>query len=67
MSIYFLSTDTLNIKPLIMDKEWSPEALNGFEATPGAAGASPASVASTSSEERAIRRIVGRWGAEWMS
>lgn len=63
----FLFTETLNIKPLIMDKEWSPEAPNGVEATPGEGGASPAPVASTSSEERAIRRIVGRWGAEWMS
>lgn len=56
----------INIKPLSKD-EWSPDAPVGVEAT-GAAGrlAGPAT-ASTSSEERALRRVMGRWGTEWLS
>ncbi|CAH4029877.1 unnamed protein product [Pieris brassicae] len=48
--------DTLNIKPLSKAKEWSPEASLGVEAAREMAVQSPAEMASTSSEERAIRR-----------
>ncbi|XP_072944769.1 uncharacterized protein [Epargyreus clarus] len=70
--------DTLNIKPLSKDKEWSPDTSSGVGAT-GVMGShehDPAmEIASTSSEERAIRRSNGpqwptdhplpppRWGA----
>lgn len=60
----------LNIKPLSKDLEWSLDASAGavMEAT-GAAGAdaSAAPIACSSSEERALRRVVGRWGTEWLS
>lgn len=62
--------DTLNIKPLSKDNEWSRDAPLGVEATgvAGSYGQGPAvPLASTSSEERAIRRVMGRWGAEWLS
>lgn len=60
--------ESLNIKPLSEDVEWSPAASKGVEATGVAASAqAPAEMASTSSEERAIRRVMGRWGAEWLS
>ncbi len=58
--------DMLNIKPLSEDKQWSQGAQSGAEAT----GVGPAPVEgmpSTSSEERLMRRVVGRWGAEWLS
>lgn len=62
--------DTLNIKPLSKDLEWSLDAPSGggMEAT-GAGGpeAVPAPIACSSGEERALRRVVGRWGAEWLS
>ncbi|CAB3230498.1 unnamed protein product [Arctia plantaginis] len=57
--------DTLNIKPLSKDLEWSPDAPSGVEATVGAAGGSAAPLVCTSNEEHALRRVVGRWGAEW--
>lgn len=59
----------LNIKPLSKDSEWSPMAPAGVEATgvSGSYSLDPAPLASTSSEERAIRRVMGRWGAEWLS
>lgn len=59
-----------NIKPLSKALEWSPDAPVGVGATgvAGSYGQDPASpLASTSSEERAIRRVMGRWGAEWLS
>lgn len=61
--------DMLNIKPLSEDIEWSPEAPVGVGATgAGVCGPEPtAPTVSTSGEARAIRRIVGRWGAEWLS
>lgn len=62
--------DTLNIKPLSKDLEWPLGASLGasMEATgAGGADASTAPLACTSSEERALRRVVGRWGAEWLS
>ncbi|CAK1587262.1 unnamed protein product [Parnassius mnemosyne] len=59
--------DTLNIKPLSKDIEWSPDASNGVEATGVAGFQAPVDMPSTSSEERAIRRVMGRWGAEWLS
>lgn len=70
LSVHFVVTDTLNIKPLSKDLEWSQEALSGAEATGvrEACGQGPAvPTVSTSSEERAIRRVMGRWGAEWLS
>lgn len=60
----------LNIKPLSKVNEWSPDAPVGVGITgvAGSYGQDPASpLASTSSEERAIRRVMGRWGAEWLS
>lgn len=59
--------EMLNIKPLSKDLEWSQGAPLGVEATVGAAGGSAAPDVCTSSEERALRRVVGRWGAEWLS
>lgn len=62
--------DTLNIKPLSKDLEWSPDAPVGVGAAGvgGLRGQDPAApIVSTSSEERAIRRVMGRWGAEWLS
>lgn len=62
--------DMLNIKPLSKVNEWSPDAPVGVGTTgvAGSYGQDPASpLASTSSEERAIRRVMGRWGAEWLS
>lgn len=60
--------DMFNIKPLSKD-EWSPDTLTGVEATgvEGGSPATPTDIACTSSEERALRRITGRWGAEWLS
>lgn len=62
-----LFPDTLNIKPLSQDLEWSPETPLGAGATRDVVGHAPIEMASTSSEERAIRRVTGRWGAEWLS
>lgn len=60
--------DTLNIKPLSQDLEWSLGAPAGVGATREMDGVlAPTDVATTSSEERAIRRVTGRWGAEWLS
>lgn len=56
----------INIKPLSKD-EWSPDTPLGVEATGVRHLADPTTTASTSSEERAIRRVMGRWGAEWLS
>ncbi|OWR52200.1 hypothetical protein KGM_201012 [Danaus plexippus plexippus] len=62
------SKDTLNIKPLSQDLEWSQEAPVGVEAARDVGSACvPNDIASSSSEERAIRRVTGRWGAEWLS
>lgn len=47
--------------------EWSPEAPVGVGATRDVVDHAPTDMASTSSEERAIRRVTGRWGAEWLS
>ncbi|KAI8439806.1 hypothetical protein MSG28_013477 [Choristoneura fumiferana] len=65
-SVTRLPIETLNLKPLSQDKEWSPETHVGVEAT-GVGSLDQGLLASTSSEERAIRRVVGRWGAEWLS
>lgn len=65
-----MSTETLNIKPLSQGNEWSPEAPVGVGATGVGVGRGQdpaAPVVSTSSEERSIRRVTGRWGAEWLS
>ncbi|KAJ8715284.1 hypothetical protein PYW08_005265 [Mythimna loreyi] len=62
--------DMLNIKPLSKDLEWSQEASAGAgtEATgAGGPGAAAAPQACSSGEERALRRVVGRWGTEWLS
>ncbi|KAG7312023.1 hypothetical protein JYU34_001462 [Plutella xylostella] len=58
--------DMLNIKPLSEDREWSQQAGLGSPTT-GAAEEQGSAMASTSSEERALRRVVGRWGPEWLS
>ncbi|CAH2044211.1 unnamed protein product, partial [Iphiclides podalirius] len=63
--------ESLNIKPLSKDAMWSPEASNGAGATGVAEVArAPADMASTSNEERAIRRWPAhhplpppKWGA----
>ena len=59
----------LNIKPLSKDLEWSLDASAGagMEATGAGPEVAAAPVACTSSEERAMRRVVGRWGTEWLS
>ncbi|GBP08937.1 hypothetical protein EVAR_78311_1 [Eumeta japonica] len=53
--------ETLNIKPLSKDQEWSPDAPVAGAETTGAGGSfgTGPTLASTSSEERAIRRV---WG-----
>ncbi|CAH2243271.1 jg17377 [Pararge aegeria aegeria] len=62
-----LPMDTLNIKPLSQELEWSLDAPSGVGATREVVDHAPTAMACTSSEERQIRRVTGRWGAEWLS